>query len=66
MADVKTYKCFPTLIHEFVLDIPTDDKILMTKYIENFKGVDLLTQTEDDLHKMSYFRNLKDQYFRIK
>ena len=50
MADVKTYKCFPTLIHEFVLDIPTDDKTLMTKYIENFKGVDLLTQTEDDLH----------------
>ena len=39
MADVKTYKCFPTLIHEFVLDIPTDDKTLMTKYIENFKGV---------------------------
>ena len=65
MADVKTYKCFPTLIHEFVLDIPTDDKILMTKYIETFKGVDLLTQTEDDLHKMSYFRNLKDNILEL-
>jgi len=65
MADVKTYKCFPTLIHEFVLDIPTDDKTLMTKYIENFKGVDLLTQTEDDLHKMSYFRNLKENILEL-
>ena len=65
MADVKTYKCFPTLIHEFVLDIPTDDKTLMTKYIETFKGVDLLTQTEDDLHKMSYFRNLKDNILEL-
>ena len=65
MADVKTYKCFPTLIHEFILDISTDDKILMTKYIETFKGVDLLTQTEDDLHKMSYFRNLKDNILKL-
>jgi len=65
MADVKTYKCFPTLIHEFILDISTDDKILMTKYIETFKGVDLLTQTEDDLHKMSYFRNLKDNILEL-
>jgi len=65
MADVKTYKCFPTLIHEFVLDIPTDDKTLMIKYIETFKGVDLLTQTEDDLHKMSYFRNLKDNILKL-
>ena len=65
MADVKTYKCFPTLIHEFVLDIPTDDKTLMTKYIETFKGVDLLTQTEDDLHKMSYFRSLKENILNL-
>jgi len=65
VADVKTYKCFPTLIHEFVLDIPTDDKTLMTKYIENFKGVDLLTQTEDDLHKMSYFKNLKENILEL-
>ena len=33
----------------------------MTKYIENFKGVDLLTQTEDDLHTMSYFKYFKDK-----
>jgi uncharacterized protein (TIGR02466 family) len=71
MADVKTYKCFPTLIHKFVLDIPTDDKILMTKYIETFKGVDeiqnplLITHTEDDLHTMSYFRNLKDNILKL-
>jgi len=65
MADVKTYKCFPTLIHEFVLDIPNDDKTLMTKYIETFKGVDLLTHTEDDLHTMSYFKNLKENILNL-
>ena len=65
MADVKTYKCFPTLIHEFVLDISNDDKTLMTKYIETFKGVDLLTHTEDDLHTMSYFKNLKENILNL-
>ena len=65
MADVKTYKCFPTIIHEFVLDIPNDDKTLMTKYIETFKGVDLLTHTEDDLHTMSYFKNLKENILNL-
>jgi len=64
-ADVKTYKCFPTIIHEFVLDIPNDDKTLMTKYIETFKGVDLLTHTEDDLHTMSYFKNLKENILNL-
>ena len=48
MVDVKTYKCFPTLIHEFNLDIPIHDKIQMTKYIQTFKDVDLLSQTNDD------------------
>ena len=29
MVDVKTYECFPTLIHEIKMDIETYDKINM-------------------------------------
>ena len=29
MVDVKTYECFPTLIHEVKMDIETYDKINM-------------------------------------
>ena len=52
---MRTFKCFPTVIHGFNLDIPIHDKIQMIKYIQNCKSVDLLSQTEDDLYTMSYF-----------
>lgn len=61
VGNVKTYKCFPTLIHEFSLDIPIDEKIQMISYIQTSSGADLLNQTNDDVHGMSYFKYLKDK-----
>ena len=43
MVNVKTYKCFPTSIHEVKLNIETNDKTHMVAYIKN-KG------KEEDLH----------------
>ena len=37
----------------------------MTKYIQIFKDVDLLSQTNDDLHKMSYFKYLKNKIVEL-
>tara|TARA_B100000427_G_scaffold317661_1_gene313979 strand:+ start:969 stop:1535 length:567 start_codon:yes stop_codon:yes gene_type:complete len=54
MVDVKTYKCFPTSIHEVKLNIETHDKTNMLTYIKN-NGKD------DDLHTMSYFKSLADK-----
>ena len=54
MVDVKTYKCFPTTIHEVKLNIETHDKTNMLTYIKN-NGKD------DDLHIMSYFKSLADK-----
>ena len=45
MADVKTYKCFPTSIHEVKLNIDSLDKKQMLQYVQ-LKGKD------DDLHRM--------------
>jgi len=54
MVDVKTYKCFPTSIHEVKLNIDSLDKKQMLQYVQ-LKGKD------DDLHRMSYFRSLTDK-----
>ena len=54
MVDVKTYKCFPTSIHEVKLNIETNDKTHMLTYIKN-NGKD------DDLHIMSYFKPLANK-----
>ncbi len=54
MADVKTYKCFPTSIHEVKLNIDYLDKKQMLQYVQ-LKGKD------DDLHRMSFFRPLADK-----
>ena len=48
MVDVKTHECFPTLIHEFKLDLNHD------KMIDYVYGMNLRTVAagpeEDDLH----------------
>ena len=54
MADVKTYKCFPTSIHEVKLNIDSLDKKQMLIYVQ-LKGKD------DDLHRISFFRPLADK-----
>ena len=54
MVDVKTYKCFPTSIHEVKMDISTFDQKNMLIYIKN-------GTKDDDLHTMSYFRPLAEK-----
>ena len=54
MVDVKTYKCFPTSIHEVKLNIETHDKTNMLTYIKN-------DGRDDDLHTMSYFKPLANK-----
>ena len=51
MVDVKTYKCFPTSIHEVKMNINNHDQMLMRSYIES--GV-----KDDTLHTLSYFKPL--------
>ena len=61
MANVRDHICFPTIIHEFNLDIPIHDKIQMVSYIKNSEIKPNGTrQTEDDINKISYFKHLKD------
>ena len=54
MADVKTYKCFPTSIHEVKLNIDSLDKKQMLQYVQ-------LNSKDDDLHCMSFFRPLANK-----
>ena len=61
MVDVKGHICFPTMIHEFDLDIPIHDKIQMISYVKNSKiKPNGMKQTEDDINKISYFKHFKD------
>ena len=61
MVDVVSHNLFPTVIHEFHLDTPIDDKMQMVSYIKNSKiKPNGMIQTEDDIHKISYFKNFKD------
>ena len=53
MVDVKTFKCFPTSIHQVKMNISNHDQMLMESYIE--KGT-----KDDTLHTLSYFRPLAD------
>jgi hypothetical protein len=57
MADVKTYKCFPTSIHEVKLNIETHDRTNMLVYIK--KG-----GQDDNLHTMSYFKSLTNKILK--
>ena len=51
MGNVKTWKCFPTSIHEVKMNISDHDQMQMRSYIE--RGV-----KDDTLHTISYFRPL--------
>ena len=61
MVDVKGHICFPTMIHEFDLDIPIHDRVQMLSYIKASKiKPNGMIQTEDDIYKISYFKHFKD------
>ena len=53
MVDVKTYKCFPTSIHEVKMNISNHDQMLMKSYVET--GI-----KDDTLHTLSYFNPLTE------
>ena len=59
MADVKTHKCFPTLVHEFKLDLNHDKMIDYIYGAGEAKGQ--LHQSHDDLHKYRMFEPLVDE-----
>ena len=62
MVDVISHHLFPTVIHEFNLDIDTLDKKHMIEYIKRGQvKPNGMIQTEDDLHVMSYFKKFKDE-----
>ena len=56
MVDVKTHECFPTLIHEFKLDL-NHDKMIDYVY-GNGEARGQIHQTQDDLHKVPVFKPL--------
>ena len=59
MVDVKTHECFPTLIHEFKLDLEHNK---MLDYIHTTViGNGQIHQTQDDLHKQQAFKPLVDE-----
>ena len=59
MVDVKTHECFPTLIHEFKLDLEHNK---MLDYIHTTViGNGQIHQTQDDLHKLLIFKPLVDE-----
>ena len=66
MVDVVSSSFFPTVIHEFSLDINTLDKKHMIEYIKRGKIKSTgMIQTEDDLHVMSYFKKFKDEIIEV-
>ena len=66
MVDVTSHHLFPTVIHEFNLDIDTLDKKHMVEYIrKGEKKPNGMIQTEDDLHVMSYFKKFKDEIIEL-
>ena len=66
MVDVISHHLFPTVIHEFNLDIDTLDKKHMVDYIKKGeKKPNGMIQTEDNVHKMSYFKKFKDEIIEL-
>ena len=63
MVDVKTHECFPTLIHEFKLDL-NHDKMIDYVY-GNGEARGQIHQTQDDLHKVHVFKPLIDELVLI-
>jgi len=63
LVDVTTHKCFPTLIHEFKLDLDNDK---MLDYVYGMKrsvvpGTNVSGPSQDDLHKSLIFKPLVDE-----
>ena len=54
MVDVKTYKCFPTSIHEVKMDIDRIDQKNMLIHVKN-------GSKDDELHNTSFFRALAEK-----
>ena len=63
MDDVVTHECFPTLIHEFKLNI-NHDKMIDYVY-GNGEARGQIHQTQDDLHKVQAFKPLIDELVLI-
>ena len=59
MDNVKTHECFPTLIHEFKLDLEHDKKLDYVHDTGESRGQ--IHQTQDDLHKQQAFKPLVDE-----
>ena len=59
VTNVKTYVCFPTLIHEFKLDL-NHDKMLDYVYGMDIRSV-VTGPDQDDLHKSLIFKPLVDE-----
>ena len=62
MVDVKVHKCFPTVIYEF--DYIPSDKIMMESWIRQTQK-NHKYHTNDDLHQLSYFMNLKEKIYNV-
>ena len=63
MVDVKAIACFPTLVHEFKLDLDHDK---MIDYVYgNGEARGQIHQTQDDLHKVHVFKPLIDELVLI-
>ena len=63
VTNVKTYVCFPPLIHEFKLDL-NHDKMIDYVY-GNGEARGQIHQTQDDLHKVHVFKPLIDELVLI-
>ena len=59
MADVKIHKCFPTLVHEFRLNLNHDKMIDYIYNVGEAKGQ--IHQSPDDLHKYGMFEPLVNE-----
>ena len=59
MDNVTTHKCFPTLIHEFKLDLNHDKMLDYVYGTGEARGQ--IHQTHDDLHKVQVFKPLVDE-----
>ena len=62
MVDVKSHKCFPTVIYEF--EYKAIDKHLMESYINQIRK-NHKYHTDDDLHILSYFMNIRNKVLEV-
>ena len=60
MDNVKTWKCFPTSVHEAKMNISDHDQMMMRSYVQKVNQTHYKKVKDDTLHKISYFRPLTD------